>query len=82
VGRVAWHRLRSALVGQTAPFAAEGSDVCMVRITACLRNPAPGCITVIELVTEENLDWKMLPERSALWGQRNPWRVDRRYAHA
>jgi hypothetical protein len=62
VVRIAWRRLRSVLIGQTAQFVMGGSGEWAVRITSCLRTPAAGRGPAIELVTEQELDWKMLPE--------------------
>jgi hypothetical protein len=58
---VAWLRLRTVLAGQTAQFVAAGSGEWVLRITSCLRNPATGGAAVIELVSEQALDWATLP---------------------
>jgi hypothetical protein len=60
---VAWRRLRTVLVGQTAQFVIAGSGGWALRITSCLRNPASEGTACIELVTEQELAWETLPKQ-------------------
>lgn len=59
--RVAWRRLRTVLVSQTAQFIGATSDTWVIRFMACLRAPWHGEY-VVYVAGEQELDWVGQPE--------------------
>jgi hypothetical protein len=59
--RAAWRSLRAVLLSQVATFVELSGGDCAVRITSVLRS-RDGAEPVIQVVTEQELDWAGLPE--------------------
>lgn len=59
--RAAWRRLRAVLVSQVATFVELPGGNCAVRITSVLRGRPDGAAPAVCVVTEQELDWTVLP---------------------
>jgi hypothetical protein len=60
--RTTWWRLRQVLLGQVATFVEARAGEWAVQITSSLRAPRQAGRPVVEVVTEQRLDWGELPE--------------------